>query len=396
MDTKLKTEGRVEVIDVSERASEKAWKWAIDGVVLSASVHQEPGGARQEGCAVFSWEMPFKGEGRVEYGLSPALGDVAIGDGPSSSYHKIVLNGLKPRGTRCYVRLICEGDGISWSSPILSFRTLFRYPYGYSFSPSDPALRHKAGDSRIRLPKDSVDIKPLMDKLEGVDPKSYLQHIIDTTTSPDMDEMEKIKAIMAFIGHAVHHNPLYQYSGSAEALRRISQDGWERADIDLDALIILELHYTRCGHVNGLLLPALCRLVGIEAGGWSPPSCHSSGRVKIGDLWYFADVDAFKKGEFPLMEDGSLPKLDWVLGVPNSYLLDTKPAYVDFGSKGDWMLTEDGYLCTGYVGGGHDPSEGAYLSSWYGAKIEYPPSIPQLLPVREFKGDRVLLEWVVR
>jgi hypothetical protein len=337
----------------------------------------------------------------VEFGFTPQLGQVVSEDGVPESEHEVRLDELKPRGTKYYVRFRIAGTQGSWASPLLSFRTLLRYSYGYSFSPEDPRLRWQPGASRIVIGQTDPFAPEVLQRIQGVDPESYLQHIILTITQPQMSRLEKVKAIMTFIGHAVHHNPLYLYTGMETEAALVPQNppgepegetlktGGERL-----AVTILELHNTRCGYVNSITA-ALTRLIGVEAGNWVAPSHHHlSGRVLINEKWYFADQDAYKKGAYPLMSDGSLPPLDWVLKGENVYLLDTKPGWIDLGSKGHWVLTKDGFLITGYMGGGQDQSEDGYPSVSFGGRPEFPPSIPRPLPVTRFGPESVLLEWV--
>ena len=386
----------IQTLNLLHEATQDSWEWRLpEDVSVRVRVCQNPGITEQKGYAVFHFQTKSPVKVVMEFGLTPQLGRVVTENGPARTEHETRLEGLKPRGTEYYVRFRTEGAHSIWASPLLSFKTLLRYSYGYRFSPEDPRLRWEPGVPRIITGFISPRAPEVLQRIQDVDSVSYLQHIIETITRPQMSQLEKIKAIMTFVGDAVDHNALYLYTGlGSDLLRQDPKTGTLKPGGDREAVIVLELHYCRCGTVQ-LVTAALCRQIGVEAGRWEVPNGHHvSGRIKINGGWYFADEDAYKKGAFPLMPDGSLPPADWVFQGENIYLLDTKPGWIDFGSKGDWMLTKDGFLITGYVGGGHDQSEDGYPSAWFGGRVEFPPSLPQPLPVTHFGPGWVLLEWM--
>lgn len=371
---------------VKETVAEKSYRWELDGAKVEVIVRQPPG-VEQEVSAEIVVALDSAAPLRLSYGETYCCGHTVAG--PAACRHSVAIRGLKPRGAQYYLR-IEAGD---WTSPLLSFRTLFRYPYGYVFGPHCPELRHRPGSPRIVPAGSSVDIRPVLEQLAGTDPRCYLRHIIHTIVEPSGPPMEKLKAIVEFLGNAVHHNPLLLYTGSQEALDKIARDGWEKADIDLDAAIILELHCTSCGYMNGVLLPALARLVGIRVEGYALSGSHTSARALLDGTWYFVDADTYKKGNHPTMPDGSLPTIEWLSQPPNYYLLDTRPAHAEIGWKGGWHHTQDGFLCTGFKNG-QNPSELGFASSLFGAPVEFPPSLPIPLPVRRHAGLEVQFEWV--
>lgn len=384
-----------ELFNLRHTATQDSWEWHLPGQrIVAARVCQDPGRWAQKGYAFFNLQTKSAAKVTVEYGLTPKLGQTATEAGEPREEHSIRLEGLRPRGTEYYVRFRIR-DSAAWESPLLSFRTLLRYPYGYTFSPNDPELRWQPGAPRIITGSISPRAAEVTEMLHGVDAQCYLKHVVETITRPQMTKLEKIKAVMTFIGNAVDHNPIYVYNGpDFGLLKQDPRTGALLSGGDREAVLVLELHYCLCETVQ-LVAAALFRQIGVEAGRWTVPNGHhSSGRVLIDGKWYFADEDAYKKGNFPLMPDGTLPPIDWLMHSDNVYLLDTKPGWSDWGSEGGWMLTKDGFLITGDLGGGHDQSEDGYPSAWFGGKVEYPPSIPQPLPVTRVGPQRVLLEWV--
>lgn len=384
-----------ELSDLRQTANQDAWEWHLPGdLTISARICQDPGIHAQEGYAIFDFHTKSAAQVTVEYGLTPQLGLTVAETASPREEHSIRLNGLRPRGTEYYIRFRIQ-DSAALESPLLSFRTLLRYPYGYSFSADDPELRWQPGVPRIITSSISPRATEITEMLRGVDAQCYLKHIAETITQPQMTQLEKIKSVMTFLGNAVDHNPIYVYNGpDFGLLKQDPRTGTLLPGGDREAVLVLELHYCLCETIQ-LVAAALLRQIGVEAGRWTVPNGHhSSGRILINGKWYFADEDAYKRGDFPTMPDGTLPPIDWLMRGENVYLLDTKPGWCDWGSKGGWTLTKDGFLITGDLGGGHDQSEDGYPSAWFGAKVEYPPSLPQPLPVTHFGPQGVLLEWV--
>lgn len=390
------TSPKIEKVDLRHETSQDVWEWRLpEDMTILVRICQDPGVRRQKAYAIFDFQTTSVAKAKVEFGSTPQLGRVVAELGTPRKKHEIRLDGLSPRGTRYYVRFRLVGAHSSWTSPLLTFKTLLRYPYGYVFSPNDPELRWQPGVPRIITGLIAPDAHEVDQRLREVDAKCYLQHIILTITQPKMSQLQKVKAIMTFVGDAIDHNPIYMYWGpDMLALRQDPKTGRLMPGAFRAVAKILELHYCQCGQVQPVAA-ALCQLIGVRAGWWEAPNGrHVSGRIMIDGRWYFADEDAYKKGNFPLMPDGSLPPLDWLLSGENVYLLDTKPAWSNWGSKGGWMLTKRGFLITGAIAGGHDQSEDSYPSAWFGARVEFPPSIPKPLPVTHFGTGWVLLEWV--
>jgi hypothetical protein len=384
-----------ERFDLKQETTQDSWNWHLPNkIVITARVVQEVGQSNQRGSAVFSFRAESVGRGRLEFGTSPELGQVAVEKSSPAREHELRVDNLEPRGTTYYCRFSFQGAKEVWQSPLLSFKTLLRYSYGYSYSPEDAQLHHQPGYPIIITEAVAPQASQVDKILRDVDAQSYLRHILETITRPEMSKMEKVKAIMSFVGHSVHHNPLYMRNETSQSLLRFNRlEGTLKAGYEREALMILELRYSRCGLVE-VVTAALCRLIDVEAGFWSPSLDHSSGRVKIDGVWYFADQDVYKKGNSPLLPDGSLPPLDSVMRKENVLLLDTKPGWIDWGTKGGWTLTKEGFLCTGVLGGGQDQSEDGFPSTVFGARVEFPPSLPQALPVTNFSADSVTLEWV--
>lgn len=391
---------QIEALNLKHQATQDSWEWQMpNGIKVLARVCQDPGIHNQIGYAIFHLQTTSEAKVRVEYGLTPRLGQATAKDATPQKEHEIRLDGLNPRGTKYYVQFHVEGSQGSWSSPLLKFKTLLRYPYGYSFSPADPELRWPSGGSRVVIGPMDPYAAEVLKRVQEVNPESYLQHIILTITTPRMSQLDKVKAIMTFVGTAVQHSPLYLYTGpEAQAALEPQDVPGEPRGITLKptgdrlALDVFEMHNTQCGYVN-TIIAGLTRLVGVDGGAWPPPSGHHlSGRLLINGKWYFADEDAFKKGLFPLMPDGTLPPMDWIMQGDNIYLLDTKPGWVDW--SGEWMLTQDGFLVTGDLAGGYDRSEDGYGSYAFAGRKEFPPSIPHPLPVAHYSGQSVTLEWV--
>ncbi len=384
-----------ERFNLRHEVTQDSWEWRLPGdLKISVRACQDPGTSDPTAYAVFDFETPSTAKVEAEFGLTPKLGQVVAEGETARKEHEIRLDGLRPRATEYYVRFRTFDASSAWSSPVLSFQTLLRYTYGYSFSTNDPELHWQEGVPRIITTNLCPQAAEVSRRIRDVDAKAYLQHIIQTIIQPQMTQLEKVKAIMTFVGTAVHHNPLYVYDGPYSGLlRQDPNTGFLEPGGDQEAVMVLELHYCQCGTVQPVAA-ALFRLIDVGGGAWPAPNGHhSSGRVMINGQWCFADEDAYKKGAFPLMLDGSLPPLDWLLQGDHVYLLDTKRAWSDWGSNGDWMLTKDGFLITGNTGGGHDSSEDAYASAWFGARTEFPPSLPRPLPVTHFERGEVLLEW---
>lgn len=123
---------------------------------------------------------------------------------------------------------------------------------------------------------------------------------------------------------------------------------------------------------------------------------HTSGQVYVDGEWRLFDVDAFKK-QLPLDDKGNLPAISWLKKDNNWLLLDTLPAWEDSPREEGWITDRGGTQITGTLGGGRDRSEIGYASEWINGGVKcklYPPSVPQLLPVRYRQGNRVLLEWI--
>lgn len=366
-----------------ETTDTRSYEWELDGMAVRLELKQHFGRNSAEGILAIEPEEDYI----VQYGRDggPEYREIRCG-------RVATLPDLDGRGAT-YWLIVRRADGGAASK--LHFRTLLRYPYGRDFASYRQALVRKPDESRIVLYwEEDADIAPYKRLLVDTAASDYLEHIVQSVAPPSMSPMERAKAIIAFLGGAMQHNAVYlNKRDSIPAMERFLQSGCEAADVDYETVLNLELGFTRCGFINGFMLAALCRRIGLRNEVFFSNGGHTSGKIAIDGNWYLADPDAFKQA-YPLTDDGSLPPLDWLYEGNNRLLLDTVPGWEDSNPEEGWIAYGDGFRVTGVIGGGRHHAETGYVSSWYGAPLAYPPSVPKALPVRYRRGTRVLLEWI--
>lgn len=309
----------------------------------------------------------------------------------------LALEGLPARGNTCCFQVYAGEEALT---PLLCFRTIFRYPYGRRIEDMRGRLIQQPGEGNVarfdtKYYTGESDISGIRNRLTGTNVEGYLEHIVRSVTADGMTQMQKAIAIGSFLGGALQHNPLrMNLKETLAAMDEFEQKGWKDFSMDDVTVCTLELGYTRCMAINGFVSCSLLRIAGIENKTYYGCGGHTSGQAYIDGAWRLWDVDGFKEG-LPLHE-GGLPAMDWLLSGHNALLLDTLPSWNDANPFDGWMTTHAGTRMTGIVGGGKYHSETGYTSSWEngGENRAYPPSFPLLLPVRRREGARVTLEWI--
>ena len=376
--------------DIRATAAERSWRWPLAIGDVQACVQQPPSVETQANTLRLSWNTASIIRAEWEWGQTSEFGSIVPAERSGDDW-QVVVEGLAPRGQDYFGRLtVWQRQGKPWHSPTLSYRTLVRYPYGYRFSLSDPRLRHHPGDPKVFTHRSQTEQSPEpVDRLLGdTCLRSYLEHIVLTFTRPEMTPMQKVVALWTFLGTAVVHHPLYLPPlGHAEQVA--ARDYWD-GDYDREAVLALEMHMGRCGQTNTFIGKSLFRLADLELVSYPPPSCHCAAKIEMDGRWYFVDLDGWKAGCIPLTGDGEIPELEWIYQYPNFYLLDCYPSWQEV--SGEWVLAADGTRCTGDICTSGFTQMG-YASCFYGAPMEFPPSIPIPLPVRFWEEDRPVLEW---
>jgi hypothetical protein len=367
---------------LEETVDTRTYEWEMNGLTIRLELRQEYG----QNQVIGTFELDS------EYDYCLHLGSESDSSRQIQIKKKATFTPLAGRGTEYWFVLYKDGVPIT---PKVFFRTLVRYPYGRTFDSYRERMTRKPWESRIVLYwEEDVDLQPYKQFLQDTDPSHYLEHIVRSVAMGKFDKMEQAKALLAFLGAAMQHNAVYlNKADSIPAMERFLKDGCVNADIDYEAMLNLELGYTRCGFINGFILAALCRRLQLKNEVFFSNGGHTSAKIWVNGKWYLADPDAFKS-QYPLTEDGSLPAIDMLYEGNNRLLLDTVPGWEDTNFEEGWLNYRDGFRVTGYVGGGRYHSETAYVSSWYGLPLAYPPSVPKPLAIRYKKGTKVLLEWI--
>lgn len=382
-------------LDICETQNERCYIWKFKDFTLSARLSQLPAGKTAILCAQISGLNTTKdfaltctaADGREAYTL--ILADRRV----------VEQNGLRIRGTEYILQL--EKDNVL-VTPALHCRTPIRYPYGRTKWDIRTRLLQTPEQGNV-IEYDPVNLSTSTDLTEvqrflgDTDVSSYLDHIVATVTEGKKTQMERVIAIGEFLGSALQHNALHMnLKETLPAMERFSNDGWEKADIEKEAVWLMELGHTRCGTINGMVACALLRRIHVPNKTFFGCGGHTSGQVYVDGEWRLFDVDAFKK-QLPLDDKGNLPAISWLKKDNNWLLLDTLPAWEDSPREEGWITDRGGTQITGTLGGGRDRSEIGYASEWINGGVKcklYPPSVPQLLPVRYRQGNRVLLEWI--
>lgn len=208
-------------------------------------------------------------------------------------------------------------------------------------------------------------------RLRGVDKKRYLERIVARLLRGATSDKDRVARICGFVSDAIYYNPIEQ---PVEA----------NGELLMDPVELLELHDGRCG--QGVeVTHALLQCAGIESRK-RPVFHHVTCEAKYGGRWHLADALMF--GRDQPEREGEVVSVAELRRDP--YFADQFPLRC-FAYTPEELFSSDGYRLLGYCFG--EWGSLAYYSWYMGGELDYPPTMPFVLPALRLARDRVRLRW---